>query len=345
MNWKFWQPAEKRNSYTSFLVNAIAEAAETSARTAGTTSALEAASGLYAAGFAASTHNGPDVLSPSILSEISRRLIRNGECVYVPDIFRGKLSLLAAESWDVTGGVRPDSWRYRVSIPGPSKTLTKTLPAKGVLHFMYSTEPMQPWVGKGPTQWATTSANLAGNLDKKLKQETDASSALVIPVPEDGGSGKDDDPLKDLKADLAKATGQVALVETTQSGFGEGMGNRPVTDWKQNRIGPEPPEVLATLRKQAFEDVMSACLVPSALFDSAANSQGQREAWRRFALGALVPLSRIIGEELTAKLETETIDFDFGSLWAHDLQGRASSVKALVGAGMELAEAKQAAGI
>ena len=78
-------------------------------------------------------------------------------------------------------------------------------------------------------------------------------------MPQDGGDGGGDDPLANLKADIATGNGRALLVETTAAAWGEGRAAAPVTDWKQQRIGPDPPAALATLRSDAALAVLDAC--------------------------------------------------------------------------------------
>ena len=64
----------------------------------------------------------------------------------------------------------------------------------------------------------------------------------LLPIPQDGGDGdEDEDPLADLKADLKKLRGNVALVETTNAGWGERKGSAPQGDWVPRRMGADPP--------------------------------------------------------------------------------------------------------
>ena len=89
--------------------------------------------------------------------------------------------------------------------------------------------------------------------------------------------------------------------------------------------------------------VLSACGVPVSLATDA-DGTSQREAWRRFVMGAVEPLLGVVREELETKLETE-ITFDLGGLWAHDLQGRATAFQKMVASGMALDEAVAASGL
>ena len=61
------------------------------------------------------------------------------------------MQLLPAETHDVEGGPHPDSWEYRITLGGPSQTLTHDfVPASSVLHFKYAVDLTRPWRGNGP---------------------------------------------------------------------------------------------------------------------------------------------------------------------------------------------------
>ena len=78
---------------------------------------------------------------------------------------------------------------------------------------------------------------------------------------------------------------------------------------------------------------MSACQVPISLITDA-DGTSQREAWRRFVMGSVEPLSQRMAEELTRKLDLPSLDFKFRSLWASDLIGRTQAFQRLVQGGM-----------
>ena len=174
-------------------------------------------------------------------------------------------------------------------------------------------------------------------------EEAGGAVAHLLPVPNDGGDGSDEDPNKNLKADIAAAKGRPVVVETTAAGWGEGKAAAPLNDWKPQRIGASPPAALPSLRTDAGLSVLSACGVPVSLVTDA-DGTSQREAWRRFIMGAVEPLLGIVAQEVETKLETR-VTFDLSSLWAHDLAGRASSFKAMVTAGMEVERAAGLAGL
>ena len=341
MNWRFW---EKREGYTDTIINALIQAAEGSARNAHATAALESAAGLYQAAFsAAKVEPEQEALGPSFLGEAARRLIRYGQAVYLIEVKDGKIRLQDVGSWNIGGGPNEESWIYDCQIQGPTSAETIKVPSSGVIHFRYAVDPLRPWEGLGPLQSASATGTLIGALEQRLGEESAAPSALLLPIPADGGDGGEGDPMASLKTDIASAKGKPVLLKTTQ-GFAEGPAGAPQRDWQQSRIGANPPEVLVNLRTEATLSVMSACQVPISLITDA-DGTSQREAWRRFVMGAIEPLSQRMAEELTRKLDLPSLDFKFRSLWASDLIGRTQAFQRLVQGGMGIPEATAASGI
>ena len=109
-----------------------------------------------------------------------------------------------------------------------------------------------------------------------------------------------------------------------------------------SRLGPHPPESMAQVQKQSFEAVLAATGTPPSLFvDSDGTSQ--REAVRRWHLGTVLPLARILEAELSDKLEGEVrLAFDAYPL---DLAGRAQAFQKLVAGGVDVNAALVTAGL
>ena len=166
--------------------------------------------------------------------------------------------------------------------------------------------------------------------------------AHILPVPQDGGDGTDDDPLKALKADIGAARGKAVLTETTAAGWGEGKASAPMSDWKPQRLGPNPPEAMVAVADAAFSRMVAACGASVSLFTDA-DGTAQREAWRRWHLGTVQPLAKLLAHELAMRLETPVaLRLD---KYPTDLAGRASAFKALVVGGMDVAQAVATAGL
>ena len=188
-------PFEKRDGYTDLVVSGLVARAEgTAAADASQTAALEIAAGQWACAMAAArvepAAGAAAALTPAVMHLAGRQAIRRGEALFVIDVdMFGRVRLMPAWTWDVHGGIDPDSWWYRVEVSGPDGSRTRTVPAVSVVHLTYATDPASPWRGLSPMALAARSGELAGNLETRLSQEAGAPVGSVIPVPVDGGDG------------------------------------------------------------------------------------------------------------------------------------------------------------
>lgn len=329
-------------TYTDAIVQAILASTTTGDRKAvpAVTAGLETAAALYGSAFAAARVEGTTIITPEILSNIGRSLIRRGETLYVMMGAGMGLELLQAHSWDITGGYMPSTWRYSASLPAPSATeRVIRAPADQVVHPRYSVDASRPWVGVPPLGWATGTGALLAIVERVLQDESGGTRGYVLPLP----AGGDDAEVTALKNDLGSLQGRTALVETTASGWGGGRADAPVSDWRPRRIGPDYPGSVVELRRDAMRAVVAACGVPLGLMDGG-EASALRESWRLFLHGAVAPLARIVADELSAKLGRD-VRLDFTELWAADVQGRARAFQSLTGGGMDVARAAALAGL
>ena len=349
MRWP-WQRGERRDSggdFTDAVVRLIEAQAAGTAADASSTAAVEAASGALSRAFASAEVVGEpwvqECVSPTFLAQVGRDLIRSGDSMHVIRVGGdGMVQLIPASSWHWEGTHDPATWTVRATAYGPSTSTTWNLPASAVVFLRWGGTPGQPYVGTGPLSWAHTTARLQSEAERSLADEVQGPLAQLLAIPSDGGDDSDSDPLKLLKADIAGARGKALLVETSAAGWGEGRTAAPQRDWQAARLGPMPPESMATIRKDTFEAVLAACGTPPSLFiDSDGTSQ--REAVRRWHLNLVLPLARLIEHELTAKLETP-IELKFDS-YALDMVSRATVVAKLAQAGVPMATALDAVGM
>ena len=350
VNWWPWQRREKRDSggdLTDAVVRLIEAQAAGKAADAGSTAAVEAASGALSRAFASARVEGPayirEAVTGAFLAQVGRDLIRSGDSMHVIDVDRsGRVSLLPCSSWHFEGNAHPSTWTVRASYYGPSTSTTKHLPFAGVVFLKWGSTPGQPYVGTGPLSWAHTTARLQSETERSLADEAGGPLAQLLAIPQDGGDGGEDDPLKLLKADLRTARGKALLLETTHAGWGDGRSAAPQRDWQASRLGPNPPESMARVRSDAFEAVLAATGTPPSLFiDSDGTSQ--REAVRRWHLGTVLPLARLLQDELSEKLEADVrLRFDNYPL---DLAGRAQAFQKLVAGGVPVNEALATSGL
>ena len=348
--WPFQRRVERRESaYSDAIVELIrARAAGVSTADATALGATEFCAGLWARAFASATVT-PDnfrtrALTPWMLSNAARALIRSGESVWDISVFDGAVRLRPAAYWDISGQADPATWRYALQLSGPTSSETINRPWRGVVHLQFGCDAgAAPWRGVSPLGFARATGRLAAVLEERLGQECDTPVGYLLAVPSGDPSGEEDtDPLAALKKDLAGLRGAGALVETTR-GWGDSEGV-PQSDWQPRRLGANPPATLAELRGQAFEAVLSSCGVPSELAASGSQSSGQREAWRRFLHGTIQGAAAVISQELSRKLETK-VNLSFDALFASDLSGRARAFQSLVGGGMDVTRAAGLAGL
>ena len=306
-----------------------------------TTAALEACAGTVGRGFAASEVTGPDsitsALTPSILEMIGRSLIRTGELVFLIDTLAGRLRLIPAETHDVEGGPFPEEWEYRLTLGGPSRTIThEFVPSQSVLHFRYAADAKTPWRGNGPVEVATLAGKLSAETARALADESSGPVGRLLGIPVDG----DDATVQALKTDIASARGKMAIIEAGD--WGNAGGDSRV-GLKSERFGADPPASLVELVDVSSREIYAACGFNSALWgDSQAASV--REAWRLALFGVLAPLRRLVESELKAKLDDE-VSLSWQELRASDLSGRARAFQSMVGGGMAIDKAVAVAGL
>ena len=353
MRWP-WQRREAREAggnYTDAITQAILAQASATVADTSATAAIEAAAGSLSRALAGATVEGPDwvrdAVDPVWLAQVGRSLIREGASLSVLRMARtGAVDLIPAAHWTfetlASNGEAERQWRARVTTYGPTDSVTRTVGRERLVFVRWGTSPGTRYRGRGPTSWAHLTAKLQGEAERSLADESAGPLAQLIPVPADGGDGGDGDPLAQLKADIGAARGKALVMETTAAGWGDGRASAPQRDWKAERLGPAPTEALVRLADQAFNRMLAACGVPPPLFlDSDGTSQ--REALRRWHMGTVVPIGRMLSRELSLRFEASVrLVFDGYPL---DLQSRAATFQKLVAGGVSVNEALATSGL
>ena len=328
--------------YTDAVVRILQGEAGGSASVDGT-AALETAAGAYGRAFASAkvSPSGPRTgwLTPHLLNVLARNIIVRGEWVARLRVEAGQVAADVPATWHVTGGHRRSTWTYQVTSHGPSSTHTEYVPEPGIVHVQYAHDLHRPWLGLGPLHVAVAEGKLHAATVEALADEAAGPRGSLLPIPTDG----EDENLDEFKATIGTLRGKMAVVETTAAGWSEGRMAAPREDYGQKRIGANPPDSLRNLRTDSARAILAATGVPVELV-ALADGTGQREAYRRFLFGSVLPLARIVERELAAKLETE-VRLDFSELMASDLAGRARAFQSMVGGGMELERAAALAGL
>ena len=338
--------------YSDAVVAAIEAQAAAKVADASSTAAVEAVAGMLSRALAdadvIAEGWAQDAVTPFWLMQVGRSLIREGASLSVVSMGgSGALDLVPAAFWnfealETPGAEREDDWHARVTTYGPSSSYTRLLGRDRLVYVRWGTSPGTRYRGQGPMSWAHLTARLQGEAERSLGDEAAGPVAHILPVPQDGGDGTGADPLAQLKADIGAARGKAVLTETTSAGWGDGKTAAPMSDWKPQRLGPAPPEAMVAVADAAFSRMVAACGASVSLF-SDADGTAQREAWRRWHLGTVQPLAKLLAHELTLRLETTvTLRLD---KYPTDLAGRASAFKALVTGGMAVTEAAAVSGL
>ena len=308
MRWP-WSKPETREAvggYTQIISQLIGAQAAGTTQQASATAAIEAAAGALSRAFMAATIEGPDdiaeAVSPRCLAQIGRDLVRVGESLHVIRYMGGKLQLIPSSTWYWEGNADPATWLCTATAYGPSGSSTWRVPMDSVVFVAWGSPTARPYHGLSPSSWSADTSRLMANAERSLADEAGGPVAQLLPVPQDGGDGADGDPLAGLKTDIKDAAGKAVLVETMAAGWGEGAVAAPRADWKQARLGPMPPDAMVKLADSAFSRVLAAAGVPPSLFVDDADGTAQREGLRRYHMGVVVPMARLLEAELSEKL-------------------------------------------
>ena len=182
-------------------------------------------------------------LTPIVVSRMVRQTILTGNSVNLIDVADGQLQLLPAANYNIRGGHRERSWRYRMELSGPSSTTVRRSTSDGVVHVRIGSSVQEPWRGYSPLLNAGLSSTLLGRIEKKMALEANMKVGAVIPFPEESDTSE-------LKRDLA-TEGKISFVPTTAGGHGAGMRASPREDWEQKRLGAHFPESNIALRSDS----------------------------------------------------------------------------------------------
>ena len=257
--------------------------------------------------------------------------------VFLIDTEAGQLRLIPAETHDVDGGPFPEAWEYRLTLGGPSETLTYDhVPAASVLHFRYAVDAATPWRGDGPIAVANLAGKLSAETVNALGDESSGPVGRLLGIPIDGA----DSTIESLKADIKNAAGRTALIEVGD--WGNAGGDAKV-DLEARRFGAEPPASLVELVSVASQEIYAAFGFNSGLWGGG-DAASTRESWRLCLFGVLSPLGRLVESELQAKLD-DAVSLSWNELRASDLSGRARSLQSMVNGGMPLTDAMAISGL
>ena len=329
---------EVRESYTETVISRMV-AASAGVGDGGALAALETASRWWGSGLASARVTPENIalaaITPSLLDAVGRALCRSGESLHAIDVRQGRVTLTPTASWTVLGSDDPGSWRYRVTLSGPSTSRTITLPAASVLHVLYAPDPSQPWKGRSPVRLAVDTARVAGLLENATAGELNFTQQQVLtPRRTQGDYGLTDtlgpDTIQKIVTAFAEHVSTGAFVIPA--------------DVQAQRLGPEPPDSFALLRDRFESSILAMCGIPPALVASTGQGGAMRESFRQVLHALLKPLGAILAEELQAKLHPDAA-LSFDALRAGDITGTSRAFGSLVKAGVTPSSAAAVVGL
>ena len=329
-------------AYSQAIIDMIQTAAGVTSKANPTaTSAAETAAGIVGRAFATVEVHGADryvaALSPPVMAHIGRSLVLQGESVWLIRVFKGAIQLTPAYSCTITGKPARSSWRYELTLGGPSETQTTTVGWESVLHFQSAHDPDKPWVGKGPLQGAKEAVRASAESTTALADELSGARGYVLPTPSDPQTSA----LNKLRTELENLSGQTTFVETQTGDWSSGAGASG--EWMPRRIGASPPASLVELYRETDIQVLSACGVPIELAKSGQGT-ASREAYRRFLFGTINALGMLVEHEIRLKLD-DAVKLTWKELQSSDITGRARAFQSMVGAGMKVDQALALSGL
>ena len=234
--------------------------------------AIETAARWWGAGLASATVKPDNValksVSPAILDAIGRALCRTGESLHLIDVRGGRVRLIACGSWSISGNDDPTSWRYRVTLSGPSSTRTIVVDADSVLHVRYAPDPSRPWAGRSPMQMAVDTAKAAALLEKATSEELNfTQSQLIVPRKSASDFGIAEtltpDTITKIVAAFAEHVHTGAFVLPA--------------DVTPQRLGPEPPDSFPLIRDRLENSLLALHGLPPSLVAARATGTALRE--------------------------------------------------------------------
>ena len=316
---------ERRDSYTETQVQSAVDRATGKAASAAIAT-VEIVARLWESAFSTGESS---VLRPWMLGRIGRELALRGQSLWWKSAASG---LLPISDHDVRGAsAAAERWRYRITLPGPSSSVSRTVAASDVLHVRVGAPSQRPWAGCSPLAWSEATLAVLREVDRSLAEEHSGPVGSVIPVSDPAGS-------QEIANQIGVLSGKAILTEASEMDLpGEGPGGRNL--WRPNRVGPSPAQGTATARDSVERSILSAAGIPPSLVFGGSD---YRDAWRSFLAGTVQPAAALVSDELKRIGLDETISFR--GLNQSDIQARARAYKQLVDGKMDAADARRICG-
>ena len=283
-----WQTKkiEKRASYDAQIIAALHAAALNEAADVAATSTVQAACGLLGRALSAATVTPQTAItraiSPQYLYTLGESLVLRGEHLSLIDVVDGTPQLVGASEWDITGtSLNQREWMYKLTLPVPSGTLSRTVPGASVV--AYPTAQRLDTVARhkryrGQRRIRRTHGRRRRRVCAKKSATQRARGLSVWPGFEDADPDDEDDPWTALINDIRTAKAKSVLMPSAPATLIQGVvaaASAPPT-FGTVHLQPSVPEDLQTLRDRVSAGLYAAVGIMPAIFDGDSSTAVQR---------------------------------------------------------------------
>ena len=140
--------------------------------------------GLWQAGFAlAVAEPAHDAITPAIMAWMGRRLCASGNAIALISVGGRGLRLQPVSSWDISGNYPPETWKYLIDLPGPSRVTSRRVHGDALVHVRIGAADATPWLGCGPLRQAGLTSRAIARAETRLGDELGQRNGLNDPTP------------------------------------------------------------------------------------------------------------------------------------------------------------------
>lgn len=287
-------------------------------------------------------------ISPRVLGMIGRDMLLFGESLWM--IEDGGRTLIPVYTYHVDGSPDPDTWVYRMLVPGPTVTRNEVRrPAAGVLHFRHNELAEQAWTGRSPL--AIGERLVANALATYLLREGQQYTGQHLVRPESDELSASLEHRRNLLEESERQEGFRKL-GVQRRRFGNLTRGGP-ENYKRIRFGPEFEQYGVELRRDLEVSILAAAGIPPGLVLGSGGGTATREDLRRLYALTIQPMARLIEREFQDKFPRGGVMIDAGgqareadaASKGRALASKAQAAQVLVGLGVDPAQALELADI
>ena len=130
----------------------------------------------------------------------------------------------------------------------------------------------------------------------------------------------------------------------SDAAWGGGIESKPADDWVTKRFGMMPPLAMVELRSRVELSILAAAGVPVTIL-SQSDGTAKAKDFARFLTLTMVPLGKMLAQQISDALDVDGLSFDFNDLGAADIASKGRVFGQMVSNGVNIADAAEVAGL